>query len=29
MTKLNKLNEITKSYQHNMDEFTKKGKVTK
>lgn len=29
MTKLNKLNEITKSYQQNMDEFTKKGKVTK
>ena len=28
MTKLNKIHEITKSYQHNMDEFNKRGKVT-
>lgn len=29
MTKLNKINEITKTYQQNIDELTKRGKVTK
>lgn len=29
MVKLNKINEITKTYQQNIDEFIKKGKVTK
>lgn len=29
MTKLNKINETTKNYQQNIDEFIKKGKVTK
>ncbi len=29
MTKLNKLNEITKNYQKDIAEFTKTGKVVK
>lgn len=29
MAKLNKISEITKTYQQNIDEFAKKGKVVK
>lgn len=29
MTKLNKINEITKTYQKDIAEFTKNGKVVK
>jgi len=29
MTKLNKLNDMTKSYQKSLEEFNKKGKITK